>query len=158
MSQRRRNFLRKSSAGVAGSLCPLGKLVNAASAPSSPATSNSRAIARSVQPLIGTGWRGHIFPGAVASFGLVQLIPPGRRSRSGTPNAIGTDGITLRAVTSPAVSWEWYKCYNADALRIVAAMDLTGATLSNYGKPLFELWNEAGWHQTGNAYFQTGPY
>jgi predicted alpha-1,2-mannosidase len=31
--------------------------------------------ARSVHPMIGTGWRGHMFPGAVAPFGLVQLSP-----------------------------------------------------------------------------------
>lgn len=29
----------------------------------------------SVRPMIGTGWRGHMFPGAVAPFGLVQLSP-----------------------------------------------------------------------------------
>jgi len=29
----------------------------------------------SVRPMIGTGWRGHLFPGAVAPFGLVQLSP-----------------------------------------------------------------------------------
>jgi len=28
-----------------------------------------------VKPLIGTGWHGHMFPGAVAPFGLVQLSP-----------------------------------------------------------------------------------
>lgn len=28
-----------------------------------------------VRPMIGTGWRGHMFPGAVAPFGLVQLSP-----------------------------------------------------------------------------------
>ena len=30
---------------------------------------------RNVRPVIGTGWRGHMFPGAVAPFGLVQLSP-----------------------------------------------------------------------------------
>ncbi len=58
---------------------------------------------------------------------------------------------------SPAVNWEWYKRYNADALRVVAAMELTGATLSNYGEPLFELWNDTGWHWAGNNYFRTAP-
>lgn len=58
---------------------------------------------------------------------------------------------------SPAVDWEWYKRYNADALRSVAGLDLTGATLSNYGEPLFELWNDAGWHWAGNNYFRTAP-
>jgi putative alpha-1,2-mannosidase len=28
-----------------------------------------------VRPEIGTGWRGHMFPGATAPFGLVQLSP-----------------------------------------------------------------------------------
>lgn len=31
--------------------------------------------ALSVRPAIGTGWRGHIYPGPVAPFGLVQLSP-----------------------------------------------------------------------------------
>lgn len=56
---------------------------------------------------------------------------------------------------SPAVSWDWYKRYNADALRIVAVTDLTGATLSNYGEPLFELWNDSDWHWAGNNYFRS---
>ncbi|MGH9342802.1 MAG: hypothetical protein ACRD19_03445, partial [Terriglobia bacterium] len=58
---------------------------------------------------------------------------------------------------SPQVDWEWYKRYNADALRIVAQMGITGATLSNYGEPLFTLWNDAGWHWAGNSYFRTYP-
>lgn len=57
----------------------------------------------------------------------------------------------------PDVSWEWYKRYNADALRIVAAMNFTGASLSNYGEPLFTLWNDLGWHWAGNNYFRTAP-
>jgi hypothetical protein len=56
---------------------------------------------------------------------------------------------------SPDVSWEWYKRYNSDALRIVAGMNLTGASLSNFGEPLFTLWNDAGWHWAGNNYFRT---
>lgn len=58
---------------------------------------------------------------------------------------------------SPEVSWEWYKLYNADALRIVAAMNLTGASLSNFGEPLFTLWDDVGWHWASNNYFQTAP-
>ena len=58
---------------------------------------------------------------------------------------------------SPNVDWDWYKRYNADALRIVAAMNITGATLSNYGEPLFGLWNDAGWHWAGNNYFRSAP-
>jgi hypothetical protein len=58
---------------------------------------------------------------------------------------------------SPDVSWEWYKRYNADALRIVGTMNFTGASLSNYGEPLFTLWNDAGWHWAGNNFFRTAP-
>jgi hypothetical protein len=58
---------------------------------------------------------------------------------------------------SPEVSWEWYKLYNADALRIVATMNLTGASLSNFGEPLFTLWEDAGWHWASNNYFRTAP-
>ncbi len=57
---------------------------------------------------------------------------------------------------SPLVSWEWYKRYNADALRVVASMNFTGASLSNYGEPLFTLWNDPGWHWAGNNYFRAG--
>ena len=42
-----------------------------------------RAAVHDVRPLIGTGWRGHMFPGAVAPFGLVQLSP----DTSGLPAA-----------------------------------------------------------------------
>jgi hypothetical protein len=52
----------------------------------------------------------------------------------------------------PAVSWEWYKRYNADALRVVAAMGFKGSSLSNYAEPIFTLWNDADWHATSNAY------
>jgi len=53
----------------------------------------------------------------------------------------------------PDVGWDWYKRYNADALRVVAAMDLAGSSLSNYAEPLYTLWNDADWHYTSNAYF-----
>lgn len=57
---------------------------------------------------------------------------------------------------APAVSWEWYKRYNADSLRIIAAMDFKGSSLSNYAEPLFSLWQDADWHWAGNTYFLTG--
>lgn len=77
-------------------------------------------------------------------------------------------GKRLRAIVTEAygpcfwpdnkdVDWEWYKLYNADALRIVASMDFAGATLSNYGEPLFTLWNDPGWHWAGNNYSRTAP-
>jgi hypothetical protein len=53
----------------------------------------------------------------------------------------------------PDVNWGWYKSYNADSLRIVAAMDFKGTTLSNYAEPLFSLWQDAAWHSTANSYF-----
>jgi hypothetical protein len=54
----------------------------------------------------------------------------------------------------PDVSWEWYKRYNADALRVIASMNFTGASLSNYGEPIFTLWKDPGWHFPGNNYFR----
>lgn len=54
----------------------------------------------------------------------------------------------------PVVGWEWYKRYNADALRIVAEMDFKGSSLSNYAEPLFSLWSDVDWHWTSNTYFQ----
>jgi hypothetical protein len=57
----------------------------------------------------------------------------------------------------PDVGWEWYKRYNADALRIVAGMDFAGSSLSNYAEPIFTLWNDADWHWTSNAYFLATP-
>ncbi len=38
-----------------------------------------------VRPIIGTGWHGHTFPGAVAPFGLVQLSPDSAGNRSADP-------------------------------------------------------------------------
>jgi hypothetical protein len=52
-----------------------------------------------------------------------------------------------------AVNWDWYKRYNADSLRIVAAMDYKGSSLSNFAEPLFSLWEDADWHWAGNTYF-----
>lgn len=53
----------------------------------------------------------------------------------------------------PQVSWDWYKRYNSDALRVVAGMDFKGSSLSNYAEPLFSLWNDRNWHWTSNVYF-----
>ena len=36
-------------------------------------------------------------------------------------------------------------------------MNLTGASLSNFGEPLFTLWNDLGWHWASNNYFRTAP-
>jgi hypothetical protein len=53
----------------------------------------------------------------------------------------------------PDVNWDWYKRYNGDALRIVSTMDFQGSSLSNYGEPLFSLWNDVDWQWTSNIYF-----
>lgn len=53
----------------------------------------------------------------------------------------------------PAVSWDWYKRYNADSLRIIADMNFKGSTLSNYAEPIFSLWQDVNWHWTSNTYF-----
>ena len=53
----------------------------------------------------------------------------------------------------PDVSWDWYKRYNADALRVVAAMNFKGSTLSNYAEPLFSLWDDVDWHWISHTYF-----
>jgi hypothetical protein len=53
----------------------------------------------------------------------------------------------------PAVSWDWYKRYNGDSMRIVAALDYKGSSISNYGEPLFTLWQDVDWHWTANTYF-----
>lgn len=50
------------------------------------------------------------------------------------------------------VGWEWYKRYNADALRVVAALDIAGSSLSNYAEPLYTIWADRDWHYTSNAY------
>ncbi len=40
-----------------------------------PATLSHATLLENVRPIIGTGWHGHMFPGAVAPFGMVQLSP-----------------------------------------------------------------------------------
>jgi hypothetical protein len=80
-----------------------------------------------------------------------MTLPSGKRLQAIVTECYGS----LEWPDSPEVSWEWYKLYNADALRIVAAMNLTGASLSNFGEPLFTLWNDLDWHWAGNNYFRT---
>ena len=52
----------------------------------------------------------------------------------------------------PDVSWEWYKHYNGDSARIAASMPFEGISLSNYGEPLFSLWNDEDWHRNANLF------
>jgi len=77
-------------------------------------------------------------------------LPSGKRLQAIITECYGS----LEWPDSPEVSWEWYKRYNADALRIVASMNFTGASLSNFGEPLFTLWDDLGWHWAGNSYFR----
>lgn len=80
-------------------------------------------------------------------------LPSGKQLQAITTEAYGP----CYWPDSPLVDWEWYKLYNADALRITASMDLTGSTLSNYGEPLFTLWDDPEWHWASNNYFRTAP-
>lgn len=82
-----------------------------------------------------------------------MTLPSGKRLQAIVTECYGS----LYWPDSPDVSWEWYKRYNADALRIVATMNLSGASLSNFGEPLFTLWNDLGWHWASNNYFRTAP-
>ena len=77
---RRREFLKSCAAAAAGAAMPAGVLFDASDAHAKQAGTHARRIVApgllgSVDPMIGTGFRGHMFPGAVAPFGLVQLSP-----------------------------------------------------------------------------------
>ncbi len=79
----RRTFLKGSGAFCLGAL-PVTALVEALSV----ANGQTPAVRKNsppppANPMVGTGWRGHMFPGAVAPFGLVQLSP----DSSGPPDA-----------------------------------------------------------------------
>jgi putative alpha-1,2-mannosidase len=75
----RRRFLKGCTAAFAAAAAS-GTLAELAFAESTQDTTSSASGAapgnlRFVRPVIGTGWRGHMFPGAVVPFGLVQLSP-----------------------------------------------------------------------------------
>jgi predicted alpha-1,2-mannosidase len=75
----RRDFLRTCAAATAGKVMP-GAFIGAAITPvekiaAAAAMQAGQGKVADVQPLIGTGFRGHMFPGAAAPFGLVQLSP-----------------------------------------------------------------------------------
>jgi predicted alpha-1,2-mannosidase len=83
----RRNFLKACAAATAGSMMPAFTLIEGAreAAALTPMPSHKQSSGGAVQdvlPVIGTGWHGHMYPGAVAPFGLVQLSP----DTSGPPN------------------------------------------------------------------------
>jgi hypothetical protein len=79
-----------------------------------------------------------------------MLLPSGKRLQAILTESFGP----CYWPDHPDVDWAWYKRYNADALRVLAATDFTGASLSNYGEPIFDLWKDVEWHLTGNLYFQ----
>ncbi len=72
----RRGFLKACAAAVAGAALPSGIWMGAdGEAVAEGDAAKTAGFAKNVRPEIGTGWRGHMFPGAVAPFGLVQLSP-----------------------------------------------------------------------------------
>jgi predicted alpha-1,2-mannosidase len=64
---------------AAGSVMPGRSTLEASSAVAEVVSHSQKRSGRDrihdVQPVIGTGWHGHMFPGVVAPFGLVQLSP-----------------------------------------------------------------------------------
>lgn len=73
----RREFLKVAGAATAAALAPtLSLFAEAGRRSSEPAGATAaQSLVAAINPFIGTGWRGHMFPGAVAPFGLVQLSP-----------------------------------------------------------------------------------
>ncbi|HEX4005733.1 MAG TPA: GH92 family glycosyl hydrolase [Acidobacteriaceae bacterium] len=68
---RRRDFLKTCAVITAGSVAPVCGWADVGEQAHGAATSG----AHRVLPMVGTGWHGHMFPGAVAPFGMVQLSP-----------------------------------------------------------------------------------
>ena len=84
----RRAFLKACGAASASSALPgIAPLRWLQTSPALGQASTSKAVSRNLlessRPIVGTGWRGHMFPGALAPFGLVQLSP----NTSGPPDA-----------------------------------------------------------------------
>ncbi|MGC1783172.1 MAG: GH92 family glycosyl hydrolase [Acidobacteriaceae bacterium] len=81
LALKRRDFIKACAIAAAGSVMPLRSGAEADdrvfAAPIDARAwkeSGSNSI-HNVRPMIGTGWHGHMFPGTVAPFGLVQLSP-----------------------------------------------------------------------------------
>jgi predicted alpha-1,2-mannosidase len=78
---KRRTFLKTCGAVLAGPSLPVAALADwwAGELPAQTKTSARKPGVRSLLEranlMVGTGWRGHMFPGATAPFGLVQLSP-----------------------------------------------------------------------------------
>jgi len=95
----RRDFLKACGSAAAGAVIP-GTLVAAADRAMAQSSIHAggeslHSKIRDVLPIIGTGWHGHMFPGAIAPFGLVQLSPdtsgPPNRMRNGQRDNYGWD-------------------------------------------------------------------
>ncbi len=72
---RRREFLRNCAVMAAASAAPTLTSAEPALRMVSKVAAQSAGALSGVWPMIGTGWHGHMFPGAVAPFGMVQLSP-----------------------------------------------------------------------------------
>ena len=76
---RRRDFLKGCAAVAAGSVIPACSAIDIDDAAAQTVAQARKEPGQNplndVLPVIGTGWHGHMFPGAVAPFGLVQLSP-----------------------------------------------------------------------------------
>lgn len=70
----RREFLKGCAAVAAGSAVSAFWAHPAIGQPAPQASTRTGSLAE-VKPIIGTGWHGHMFPGATLPFGLVQLSP-----------------------------------------------------------------------------------
>lgn len=83
---RRRDFLKVCGVAAASSVMPVCLIEATDSAAAQSIGPARKEVGQSpvheVRPIIGTDWHGHMFPGAVAPFGLVQLSP----DTSGPPN------------------------------------------------------------------------
>ncbi len=82
----RRAFLKSSGAFFCLNALPANALRKTFSTVNGQVTAAGKEMPKlleSANPMVGTGWRGHMFPGAVAPFGLVQLSP----DTSGAPDA-----------------------------------------------------------------------
>jgi putative alpha-1,2-mannosidase len=92
----RRDFLKGCALTAAAGAVPTFSLIGSdqSAAAQIPSGAGLRPVDL-VHPMIGTGWHGHMFPGAVAPFGLVQLSPdtsgPPERRRGPYPDYYGWD-------------------------------------------------------------------
>ncbi|MGB6133381.1 MAG: GH92 family glycosyl hydrolase [Acidobacteriaceae bacterium] len=75
---RRRDFLKTAAVMAAGTMTPAYRWANAEEHGLA-----GEGLLQGALPMVGTGWHGHMFPGAVAPFGMVQLSP----DTSGAPEA-----------------------------------------------------------------------